>query len=107
MTGGTVYIKIESPNGEKVNVTSTSAQVKEGTYKKVERAIALQKQIVFIDFIYGGNEAGAGTVIAFPSVVTGGKKGVRISALGINNLGTAGSTASAAIFDDDTIVSIT
>lgn len=51
MIGGQIIIPIRSRTGEKINITTTPTGVKEGTFDKIKRAIAMQKELVFEDLI--------------------------------------------------------
>ena len=51
MIGGQVIIPIRNANNEKFTVTSTATVLKAGTYDKIVRAIALQKELVLEDLV--------------------------------------------------------
>ena len=54
MIGGQVLIPIRGVNNEKINLTQTQQPIKPGTFQKIKRAIALQKEIVLEDIVIDG-----------------------------------------------------
>lgn len=68
MIGGQVIIPIRGVNNEKITIESDPVELKAGTYKKIKRAIELQKEIVFEDLYIDtfANKFTSGSIITSP-----------------------------------------
>lgn len=86
MTGGQVIIQIRNASGGKLVIDTTPALTKAGTFKRIQRAVSLQKMLVLNDIYVGGlaYPYTAGTVISGP-VGYNGKLRISFEVYAINS----------------------